>query len=748
MRMRLFKTKGPAFTKKINSGAWGAMLLPLLLLAFSQQGAPQEPATAAASAQGSPALNLPYSGDKEAMARLSVAPAAFISEVKTAREGTNFVVSIASSRQLTYQEFDLSNPPRLVVDLFNVENRAQVLNYPGGAAGVKQLRVRQFQSSEPKIARLVFDLANDYGGHEVQVAENGMEIVFHPGKPASPPAPASNSPAASPGNGSPAKAEPAPAPAAESLKPESPGTGEDKLPQQPPPAAKPPAAAIRPVISDLSVTEIPVSALATAASEPKVSAPPPSRPPKVKTPEPAPVVPPETASPTVFMNAPGGNYSGQPLTLDLVNISLIDFFRLMSEEGGINIVLDPGITGSLSIKVVKLPWDQIFEAVLVNNGLEKQVDGNLVRVATKKTIQAEAKQREDLKKQHLLAADVETRVRRLNYAKAPDLLSTLKDQMTVRGTIVVEERTGSLVLTDIPSSLDRVMQLIQDLDTPEPQVEIEARIVSANRDFARDIGVQFGFVQGNLERVTVGGPNTFGTIGGTRPSATPKNTYAGGNPVTGRGAAQSQVGETGSISTGPNSANNGGNFNVNLPSLKPFGGLGLSVGNIFDTFLLDAAITAGESKGQAKLISQPKLVTQNNSAGTITQGLRFPVQVIANNTVTVQFQNAALTLTVTPQITSDGNIVLDLKVENNTPDFARQVMGIPSIRTSESNTRVLVSDGGTTVIGGILIESDEDKTDGVPGLASLPIFGNLFKRTAVTRSTQEVLFFVTPRIVK
>jgi len=248
--------------------------------------------------------------------------------------------------------------------------------------------------------------------------------------------------------------------------------------------------------------------------------------------------------------------------------------------------------------------------------------------------------------------------------------------------------------------------------------------------------------------VTAGGPNTFGTIGGTRPSTTPSNTFAAGNPTTGRGASQSSASQGAGVSTGPSSANNPGNFNVNLPSQKPFGGLGLSVGNIFDTFLLDAAITAGETKGQAKLISQPKLTTQNNSAGTITQGVRFPVQVIANNTVTVQFVNAALTLTVTPQITSEGNVVLDLKVENNAVDFARQVLGIPSIRTSESNTRVLVSDGGTTVIGGILIDDEQTQVDGVPGLASLPIFGNLFKRTLVSHSTQEVLFFITPRIVK
>jgi type IV pilus assembly protein PilQ len=441
------------------------------------------------------------------------------------------------------------------------------------------------------------------------------------------------------------------------------------------------------------------------------------------------------------------NYAGQPLTLDLIDISLVDFFRLMAEEGGINVVLDPEIKGNLSIKVVKVPWDQIFDAALANNNLDKQVEGNLVRIARKSTLQEEAKQREALKKANLLAADVETRVKRLNYAKAAEMLTTIIDQKTVRGIVVIDERTNSLLLTDLPATLDKMTALIEKLDVPQPQVEIEARIVSSTRDFARDIGVQFGFVAGNLERVSVGGPNTFGTIGGTRPSATPKNTFAGGNPFTGRGASQAQATESGGVSTGMGS-NNAGNWNVNLPSQTPFGGLGVSVGNIFDTFMLDAAITAGESKGLAKLISQPKVTAQNNSPATITQGLRFPVQIIANNTVTVQFQNAALTLTVTPQITYEGNIVLDLKVENNTPDFSQSVNGIPSIRTSESATRVLVSDGGTTVIGGILMDNETTEVDKVPGLGDLPVIGYLFKRNMVSHSTEEVLFFITPRIVK
>ncbi|MEJ2246286.1 MAG: type IV pilus secretin PilQ, partial [Acidobacteriota bacterium] len=452
----------------------------------------------------------------------------------------------------------------------------------------------------------------------------------------------------------------------------------------------------------------------------------------------------QSAKTQVSRDLKSSRFTGQLLTLDFVDLPLVDFFRVMSEEGGINIVLDPKVKGNISIKVEKLPWDQIFDTVLVNHSLDKQIEGNLIRIAHKSTLQEEAKQRESLKKAELLAADLETRIKRLNYAKAEDLIESLDDLKTVRGTVVQNVRTNSLVLTDIPDSLDKMIDLITSLDIPQPQVEIEARIVSAARDFAREIGVQFGFVQGNLERVTVGGPNTFGTIGGTRPSATPSTTYVAGNELTGRGASGSSASESGAVSAGET-----GNYNVNLPASKAFGGLGISIGNIFDTFLLDAALTAGESKGLAKLISQPKVTAQNNSPAVIRQGTRFPVQVVANNTISVQFYDAALILTVLPQITYEGNIVLDLKVENNTADWSRSAVGDPpSIKISESDTRVLVSDGGTTVIGGILVDEESNTGDKVPGLGSLPLIGNLFRRTAVSRNSTEILFFITPRIVK
>lgn len=819
---------------RILGGTCGAIMLFLVICPSSPGGLAQEPPRAAKTVRTAEALDVPYWGDKVAREKLAKAPFGIITDISTRRDGVNLVVSVSASCKPFFEEFRLADPPRLVVDFLNVENRTPFYSHIIGNSGIRQLRIAQFQGAGPTIARLVFDLNKGFSDYEIVTDSEGMRITFAPGPdatasaappaaapppqtgvnpavPATPdatkaapakPAPPVGEPAKkpdvpgikSPAAGSvkppaateapkPLAAPPAPDPAKQPAATEAPGKTVSQPISAPTAAASPAASGKPPAIPEVTKVQK-ETAKASPPPEPPKTAPPagaiaspnanrPQQKPEVVTapaPSPAPIAAPPagpgaaapqppgqpaeksagtqpvTASPAA--NPTPGGYSGHPLTLDLVNFALVDFFRLMAEEGGINIVVDPDVKGTASIKMTKTPWDQIFDVVLRNNGLEKQVDGTVVRIATKKTLQAEAKQIADLKKEQLLAADIETRVRRLNYANAKTLIAVLQDQMTVRGTIVVDERSGSLVLTDVPEALDKVIDLINMLDMPEPQVEIEARIVSATRDFARDIGVQFGFVQGNLQRVTAGGPNTFGTIGGTRPSATPTNTYVGGNPVTGRGASQSSTTESGGISAGASATNNAGNYNVNLPSKLPFGGAGISVGNILDTFLLDAAITAGESKGQAKLISQPKLTTQNNNPGVITQGLRFPVQVVANNTVTVQFQNAALTLTVTPQITVDGNIVLDLKVENNTPDFTRQVMGIPSIRTSESSTRVLVKDGGTTVIGGIIIENETTQEDRVPGLASLPLLGNLFKRSSVSRNSQEVLFFITPRVVK
>jgi type IV pilus secretin PilQ/predicted competence protein len=845
---------------------------------------------------------------KETTGNIKPLPIGALEDIAASQENGELTVIMKTDCLLEPSAYRLDNPSRLVLDFPNTVNKVPFMKLPLDTASAKQLRVSQFQSEDPKITRVVFDLEKEFGSHNITVDKAFVKITLFPGKtapdkidssslkksgsmtvkpPASdkgtpavkadlspakqdpvktvpgpagktesmtvkPPASDKGTPAVkadlSPAKQDPVKTVPGPAGKTESMTMKHPASDKGTSPvkadlspaKQDPvktvsgPAEKAESTTVKPPASDKGTSSVkadlspakqdsvktvsgpaekaestivkpPASDKGTSSVKADLS---PAKQDSVKTvsgpaekaestvvglPLPAesaslassdfssginqgqdpainnpktslekhknvpvliaslsPIAEPATNAPPVEATVPAGvvqtaktsKFTGQLLTLDFVDLPLVDFFRVMSEEGGINIVLDPKVKGNISIKVEKLPWDQIFDMVLVNHSLDKQIEGNLIRIAHKSTLQDEAKQKEALKKAELLAADLETRVKRLNYAKADTLINALEDLKTVRGTVVKDERTNSLILTDLPKSLDEMMQLIKTLDIPQPQVEIEARIVSATRDFAREIGIQFGFVQGNLDRVTVGGPNTFGTIGGTRPSATPTSTYAAGDPSTGRGASTEKSSESAAVSTG-----DAGNYNVNLPATKAFGGLGISIGNIFDTFLLDAALTAGESKGLAKLISQPKVTAQNNSPAVISQGTRFPVLVNANNTVTVQFFNAALTLTTTPQITYEGNIILDLKVENNTADWARNVDGVPSIRISESSSRVLISDGGTTVIGGILIDEESNSGDKVPGLGSLPIIGNLFKRTAVSRSTQEVLFFVTPRII-
>lgn len=697
----------------------------LLLAALSGASAPEGGRTPAPGSRVETGLAGTGAGAAEA---LGATPAPIgVTSIVSAAEAGRLSVFLTTSAPASYREFRLAKPHRLVLDLEDAENRSKIRELPVDSRHIRSIRVGQFQVTPSRVLRVVFDLAS--GDIHYEIARDGSVIRVEFADPARPAAAGESGPAVM----APPALQHAVAGGAEMSSP----ADRSALPILQDDAQAKPAPSATPATRDRAAGNgervPPQEALAR---------PPQDRP----QPTPAPAATPAKPAEQEPGNQPV-RFTGTPLTLDLVDIPLIDFFRLMAEEGGINLVMDPEIKGSISIRVVKVPWDQIFEAALSNNGLDKLIEGNFVRIARRATLQEEAKQRESLKKATLLAADLETRVKKLNYAKAATMLPTLLDQKSVRGTLVVDERTNSLILTDLPSYLDRIIELIASLDVAQPQVQIEARIVSATREFARDIGVQFGFVQGNLERVTVGGPNTFGTIGGTRPAATPNTTYAAGNPRTGRGASEATASASAGVSTG-SASQNAGNFNVNLPSTKAFGGIGISVGNIIDTFLLDAAITAGENRGEAKLISQPRVTAQNNSPAQITQGLRFPVQIISNNTITVQFQNAALTLNVTPQITAEGNIVLDLQVENNTPDFSRAVNGIPSIRTSESRTRVLVTDGGTTVIGGILLENEQTNEDRVPGLASLPFVGNVFRRNSVSKTTQEVLFFITPSVIK
>ncbi|MEE8349141.1 MAG: type IV pilus secretin PilQ [Acidobacteriota bacterium] len=413
--------------------------------------------------------------------------------------------------------------------------------------------------------------------------------------------------------------------------------------------------------------------------------------------------------------AQDSEYSGEPISLKVVGISVTDFFRTISELSGLNILIDPDVSGSLTLNVEQVPWDQIFDAVLQSQGLAKRIEGNLIRITTQGRLRSEQELQQQLKEAELLAADTVLISHRLNYAEGGEMLTSLEPHLTPRGSINVDDRTNTLIITDIPDGLEQVTSLIELLDVAEKQVEIEARIVEASTNFARALGVQLG--------IGIGG-NNFDFFTGGEPEFTTE--------------------------VGPGARRNGG-----FAGTQPFGGApnpgiigGFSTGKLIDVFRLDAIITAGERDGEAQILSKPRVTAQNNAEATITQGSQIPVPVQQNFTTTVEFQTAALQLTVTPRVTSVDTILMDITVQNNVPDFGTTVLGIPAIRTSEAHTQVLVADGGTTVIGGIYIEQESESEDRVPGLGSIPLLGNLFKTTAKSQDTREILFFITARVQK
>jgi type IV pilus assembly protein PilQ len=422
---------------------------------------------------------------------------------------------------------------------------------------------------------------------------------------------------------------------------------------------------------------------------------------------------------------PAGRYSGEPISVNLKDVDLRDFFRLIHEISGLNVVVDPAVKGSLTIVLDDVPWDQALDIVLKNNDLDKQLDGNVLRIATKDTLKKEADQNRELAKAQAEAADVVTTTRVLSYAKAEDLVPTMKKFLSSRGDILADSRSNTLIIRDVPQVLPVLDNLLRQLDRKSQQVEIEARVVAANRSFSREIGTQLALALASGHSV-VGGASAVGTSPITHTPAPPLFTGT----------------STGGVAPPSGSMP----LLTNLGAATPTSGLSYIFQN--GQFALDEIITAAEERGVGKLISKPKVITQNNQKAIVKQGTKIPVQTIVNNTVSVQFVDAVLELDVIPQITADGTIYMDVDVKNDAIDSSiPRVQGIPAIDTQESNTKVLIADGGTVVIGGVIVTQQRTDVQQVPLLGSLPIVGNLFKHTTVSSTAQELLFFLTPRIL-
>jgi type IV pilus secretin PilQ/predicted competence protein len=421
----------------------------------------------------------------------------------------------------------------------------------------------------------------------------------------------------------------------------------------------------------------------------------------------------------------GPKYTGEPISVNLKDVDLKDFFRLIHEISGLNVVLDPNVKGTLTIVLDDVPWDQALDIVLKNNSLTRQLDGNVLRVATVETLKKEADNRRAQVESEALAVERVTMTRFLSYAHSKDVVPALKGFLSKRGTVVADERTNALIICDIPAVLPPIDRLIQQMDRKTQEVEIEARVVAATRSFARDIGTQLGFGWGN-------GPSAVGGVQGV--GITP--TMIGNTPnplyiVSGNGSGGVQI---------PLFSNLG----VTSPTS------GLQFVNASNNMRLDVILTMAESRGLLKILSRPRVVTQNNIQAVVKQGVRVPIvtQAQLGGPPTVTYVDAFLRLTVTPQITSEGTIFLNVDVENTVPDFGHTVQGNPTLVTQQATTQVLVTDGGTVVIGGVIQTQNSVNVSQVPLLGDIPYLGNLFKRRTVSTANQELIFFITPRIIQ
>ncbi len=607
------------------------------------------------------------------------APASRILSVNQEDEGGQLAIAVRADGALHYQDFFLGNPDRLVIDFKDVTSRAPLKAVDVQQGPVRRVRLAQFSATAPKVARLVVDLQARSPYHIVE-ATDGLKIVFGEGQ------------------------TPAPAP------------------------------------------------LAALKAEPEV-APPPVQVPVAQAGAPVPVLP-LPALPEPQLNGPQNKdkegfgsktvgpeekkYTGDLVNLDFKEGDILDIFRLFSDISGLNIVVNPGVSGKVTLKLNQVPWDQALDLILKANNLGYTRQDNVIRIARLTDLQKEEQDARKLQEEQELAGNLVTWRKALSYHRAEEVAPTvLKAVLSPRGSVLLDKRSNMIIITDLPDRLEKAKDLIADLDQPTAQVEIEARIVVTSRNFTRDVGVQWGFLNQKTPQ-----------FGNTTNQAFPNAMIVNGAGV------PSQQGLPADQTAGSASASAGGigpsgrGYAVNLPAAAFTSALGISLGNIAGNFNIDAALTALERQGRGRILSTPKVTTQNNQAAEIKQGVQIPIQTVSNNTVTVQFKDAVLTLQVTPQITEANTVILNIVVENNTPDFANRVNGIPPINTQSAKTNVLVQDGSTTVIGGIYQSNEQSTVNSTPFFSHIPILGTLFKNKFVTSTNNELLLFVTPRIVK
>jgi len=418
-------------------------------------------------------------------------------------------------------------------------------------------------------------------------------------------------------------------------------------------------------------------------------------------------------------------YAGELVDLKFKDADLRDVvLYLGSEVAELNVVFDPGVSGSITCNFVAVPWDQALDLLLKNNRMGRTIEGNILRVAPIDILTREKEEEKRILESKEYTEPILIRRYPLSYATAEEVKLLIENKLSERGEIIVDIRTNTLIISDIADRIEIVEQLITAFDKATPQVTIEARIVEATSTFVRNLGIQWGWrgisdpFYGNQTSLQF--PNKILVDGGLIP----------------QGLATKGIG--GQL----------GGYAINLPAPSFNSAMGLSLSNVLDTFGLDMALTALESSGEGKVISRPTITTQNNIQAEIIQGKQIPVQTTANYTVTTTFINAALELRAKPQITEDNTIIMYLEIRNNSPDFGNLVNGIPPITMQSASTTVMIPDGGTTVIGGIYQTDNSVSLNRVPFLHKIPLLGNLFRSTARTKTNRELLIFITPKIIR
>lgn len=638
-------------------------------------------------------------------------------------------VDVATTQPTTYHVLQLSNPRRLVVDLDKAHQTMHQKTFAGQSPLLSDVRVGQFRDKNPAIVRVVADLAGD-AIFDVHSQPGGIRIELKPHVTASrvigPSVPSSAAAAASDQKEviapstvaevktvdhaaeetakpvATAKTEPAAAPKTED-KPEQTSAAHSEFQSVLPPSAGSSEVSATPALNPS--TEAPESVQAANAA--KVLA---------GSTEQA------SAEPSPAQGSDAGaeqtHYTGEPISLNLKDVDLKDFFRLIHEISGLNILVDPNVTGTVTMVLDNVPWDQALDIVLKNSQLGKTLEGNVLRISKIETLTAQQEAAQKLIQAHEDAQPLVTKFISVNYSNAKSIQTLLKGwvgggALSKRGNILVDDRTNTLIISDIASQIPVLENIIKRLDTKTKQVSIEARVVLTTQNFERDLS-------GALNNGMVNGSNTTVTGG----------TSGVGSTV------------TGNIPT--SSSTNQPRITIAQTSTTGFGAYAIS--NEGARYFINAMLAASEQKSESKTISKPMIVTQNNVAGTVEQGVEIPVQTSINNTVTVTYVNAALTLTVTPQVTQDGNIFLIIKVDNASPGDIVTGAGI-SINRQSANTQVLVPDGGTVIFGGVTVNANSKAATYVPWLGQIPVLGQLFKTSTRKSNDNELLFFVSPKVL-